>query len=77
MEDTRNILEEQQPFDYKEIKDSKLQVFFHGKMIAILRGKDYGKFQRLKNSRDTYQIQLFLAKATGQFKHGNERKQKK
>lgn len=77
MEDKRNILLEQQPFDFKEIKDDKLQIFFNGRVIKILHGRDYNKFQRIKESQDPYKIQLFLAKVTGQFKYGNERDNKK
>ena len=73
MEDKRQVLRAQQPFSYREIKDQKIQVFFHGKLIKILTGREYAKFQRVLDLADTYQTQMFLAKVTGNFKHGNER----
>lgn len=73
MEDKRNILKEQQPFDYNFIKDNKAQIFFNGKTIKILQGKEFYKLQRAIDLDDSYQLQLFLAKVTGQFKHGNEK----
>lgn len=73
MEDKRNILMEEQPFDYKEIKDNKVQIYFHNKLIKTILQKDYKKFKRIEDKNDSYQMQLFLAKVTGHFKHGNER----
>jgi hypothetical protein len=43
MEDKRNVLKEQQPFDFRLIKDNKVQITFHGKSIKILQGKDFNK----------------------------------
>jgi hypothetical protein len=77
MEDKRNILKEQQPFDFRLIKDNKAQITFHGKSIKTLQGKDYNKLLRINKENDPYQLQLFLAKITGQFKHGNEKSMKK
>lgn len=73
MEDKRNILKDQTPFDYRIIKDDKAQITFNGKTIKILQGKEFLKLQRFIDLEDTYQLQLFLAKITGQFKHGNEK----
>ncbi|MBN2655724.1 MAG: hypothetical protein JXR86_01585 [Spirochaetales bacterium] len=76
MEDQRNILRDEKPFGYKELKDSKLQITFRGKPIMIIQGKEYRKFRTVLEREDEYGIQLFLAKITGQFKHGNERKKR-
>jgi len=73
MEDKRDILKDTQPFDYKLIKDDKAQILFKGKTIKILQGKDFNKLHRILDLDDSYQLQLFLAKVTGQFKHGNEK----
>jgi hypothetical protein len=35
--------------------------------------KDYNKLIGVIQSANNYEIQLFLAKVTGQFKHGNEK----
>lgn len=73
MEDRRRVLRDEKPFSHRELKDEKYQVFFRGKMIKMLHGREAVKFSRLIKRADEYQIQLFLAKATGHFKHGNER----
>jgi len=69
MEDKRNILREQQPFAFREIKEDKVQISFRGKTIKTLHGKEYCKFQRVLDLEDSYQLQLFMAKVTGHFKH--------
>lgn len=73
MEDKRNVLKEKEPFSCRIIKDNKAQIFFHGKMIKILQGKEFAKLERVMSLGDSYELQLFLAKITGQFKHGNEK----
>lgn len=73
MEDKRKILKQEQPFSYKEIKDDKVQVFFEGKFIKTLSGKEYTRFHTVLVQEDPYSLQLFLAKITGQFKRGNEK----
>jgi len=74
--DERNILRDEQPFDYKIIKGEKAQVFFEGRMIKVLIGKDYKKLIKCIDETDDYKIQLHLAKVTGNFKHGNEKRGK-
>jgi hypothetical protein len=46
LEDRRKVLLDQQPFDYKEIKDNKIQIFFNGRLIKILHGSAYRKFKK-------------------------------
>lgn len=72
MEDKRNILFDNKPFSYKIIKDKKAQVFYRGKLVSTVSGKEYNKLIRVKELDNIYELQLFLAKITGQFKHGNE-----
>lgn len=73
MADNRRILRDEMPFDFNKIKDGKYQIFFKGRLIQVLHGRDAVKFSRIADRGDEYEIQLFLAKATGHFKHGNER----
>lgn len=74
MEDRRNILFEEKPFSCKLVaKEKKAIVKFRGKDAAIIVGKDYNKLERVIALDNEYELQLFLAKATGHFKHGNER----
>ncbi len=73
MEDKRNVLRDEEPFSYRVLKDDKAQIFFNNKVIKIIVGKEYTKLQKTILQEDAYQLQLFMAKVTGQFKHGNER----
>jgi hypothetical protein len=73
MEDRRNILFEEKPFSCKLIKDNKAQVMYKGKIVSTITGKDYNKLLRVIALDNQYELQLFLAKLTGQFKHGNEK----
>jgi len=73
MKDKRNILFDEKPFSYKLIKDNKAQISYKGKNISIITGKEYNKLLRVIALDNIYELQLFLAKITGQFKHGNEK----
>ncbi len=74
MEDQRNILFEKKPFSYKLIKENKAFVYYIGKEILTIHGKEYNKLLRVIALDNIYEMQLFLAKITGNFKHGNEKK---
>lgn len=74
--DKRNILDEE-PFSYRITKDNKVFLYWHGKQVSILRGKESERFiAKVKNS-NTKEAQLIMAKITGNFKHGNEKDNKK
>lgn len=76
MEDQRNILFNEKPFSYKLMKDNKAQISFKGKVVSTIAGKEYNKLVRVIQLDNEYELQLFLAKITGQFKHGNEKANK-
>ncbi|MCZ8533113.1 hypothetical protein [Psychrobacillus psychrodurans] len=72
--DKRNRLEEN-PFSYKKSKDNTVFIEFHGKRVKILKGKEVEKFlKRIELAGNDKEVQLILAKITGNFKRGNERK---
>jgi hypothetical protein len=74
--DKRNKLDEE-PFYFNVSKDNKVFIYWNGKLIKILKGTESEKFlQRIKNV-DTKGAQLIMAKVTGNFKHGNEKDNKK
>ena len=64
------LLEE--PFTFRETKDEKVLIYWHGKQVTILKGQAASKFLRDISSTDSMQAQLVMAKVTGHFKHGNE-----
>ncbi len=71
--DKRNRLDEE-PFSYRVSKDKKVFISWHGRQVTILSEKDSSKFlERVKNA-DLKETQLIMAKVTGNFKHGNEKK---
>lgn len=71
--DKRHRLDEE-PFSYNVSKDNKVFLSWHGKQVTILNEKDSKKFlERIENA-DLKETQLIMAKATGNFKHGNEKK---
>jgi len=73
MEDRRNILFDEKPFAYKLLKDKKAQISYKQKVVTIITGKEYNKLVRVIAMDNPYELQLFLAKITGNFKHGNEK----
>lgn len=74
--DKRKRLEET-PFSYQITKDNIVFLEFHGKRVKILKGKEADKYkfiERIKVAENEKEEQLILAKITGNFKRGNERK---
>lgn len=61
-------------FDYQMTKANKMMVFFQNKMIMTLSENKSIKLNAKLAVADEFNQQLILAKATGNFKHGNERK---
>jgi len=73
MEDQRNILINEKPFGYKLLKENRAQISYKNKVVSVISGKDYQQLRRVIDLENIMELQLFLAKITGQFKHGNER----
>lgn len=74
--DKRNRLQEE-CFSYRVSKDNKVFIFWHEKQVMILKGKDSEKFLAKIEKADTIESQLIMAKVTGNFKHGNEKTNKR
>ena len=70
--DKRNILDDE-VFTYQAGKDQKVFIFWHGKQVKILKGKTAQKFLARIEGLPHKEAQLVMAKATGNFKRGNER----
>lgn len=71
--DRRNKLDDE-PFSFRKSKDGKIMLFYKGRNIKTIAGKEASAFlkkaEALTAAKD---LQLLLAKATGNFKMGNER----
>ncbi len=73
--DARGKLNEE-PFDYNVSKNGKVFINWNGKMIMIINEKDSAKLLKKMENASNHDVQLILAKATGNFKHGNEKQAK-
>lgn len=62
-----------EPFSYKVTKSNKTLIYYENRQIMILSEKDTKKFLDKIKNQSNFDIQLVLAKITGNFKHGNER----
>lgn len=69
-------MENETPFSYQELKSGSLQIFYSGKCIKTLAGKEAQKLISKLKMASADSEQLLLAKATGHFKQGNERTSK-
>jgi hypothetical protein len=70
--DQRGVLNNE-VFTYRVSKDDKVFIYWNGKRVKILKGEEAQKFiARIRNLGD-HETQLVMAKATGNFKHINER----
>lgn len=64
-------------FSYRVSKDNKVFISWYDKQVMILKGKDSDKFLAKMQGADSLESQLIMAKITGNFKHGNEKTNKR
>jgi len=60
-------------FTYRITKDRKVFISWHGKHVTTLSGRKAGGFISDITDAEGKEAQLIMAKATGHFKHGNEK----
>jgi hypothetical protein len=66
-------LDEEQ-FTYQVLKNGNVLIFWHGKQIQILSGtKAMMLAADLESAASDREVQMILAKITGNFKRGNEK----
>ena len=65
--------EEDLPFTWHERADGSVAVAWHGRVVTTLRGREAVRFLAAVRDADTATAQRCMARATGQFKRGNER----
>lgn len=72
--DKRNRLNEE-PFSYQMTKKGTVVIYYEGKQIKIVKEKEaerlLAKIQQVEGQ--IKEVQLLLAKITGNFKRGNEK----
>jgi len=64
-------------FTYRQTKDNKIILYWNGKQVKVLAGKESERFLEKISNKDHKEVQLIMAKATGNFKRGNEKDNKK
>lgn len=64
----------QKPFNYIVTKANKIIIYYENRQIMTLNEKNSVRLQKRINGKSGFDVQLELAKITGNFKHGNERK---
>jgi hypothetical protein len=70
--DKKNRLGET-PFSYRVNKENTVFLENFGRQVKILKRKEAGKFlKRIESASSEKEAQLLMAKATGNFKRGNE-----
>jgi len=67
---------DEEVFTYRVSKDKKVFISWYGKEVMILKGKESDKFLAKIASADELEAQLIMAKITGNFKRGNEKRSK-
>lgn len=65
------------PFEYRETKDGLVRLFRSGRVVTTLRGRKAQDLLRRISTADARSAQLLMAKATGQYKFGNEKAAKR
>ena len=73
--DNRGILDDE-VFAYRVTKDRKVFITWYGKQVTTLSGQKAEVFISDIANADGKDAQLIMAKATGHFKHGNEKMSK-
>jgi len=64
---------ELEPFGYVTTKNGQVRISYDGRVVTTLAGDHASRLIRRLEGAEPTQVHLLLAKATGNFKHGNER----
>ena len=65
------------PFSYSTRSDGSILISYHTAPVTILRGRSAERFTARIAGTDDAGAQQLMARATGNFKHGNEREGKR
>jgi len=71
--DKRHVLEDEL-FTYFATKDGKVFIYWRAKQVKILNGQEAQRFLGQITGVDHLETQLVMAKITGNFKRGNEKR---
>jgi len=71
-EDARNRFDED-VFTHRVTKDGKVLISTDGRLVTTVAGRNASKLISRLDGADRREVQHLLARATGHYKHGNER----
>jgi hypothetical protein len=60
-------------FSWQATKDGRVRITWHGRVVTTLVGAAAARFLHQAEGADEETVQGLLARATGNFKRGNER----
>ncbi|MBA3374959.1 MAG: hypothetical protein H0U00_03970 [Actinobacteria bacterium] len=72
--DRRGVLLKEQPFTFRARKDGTVAIFWNQRPATVLEGKLAENFLAAAPEHTAHELQLLMAKATGNFKRGNEKR---
>ena len=61
-------------FTYRVRKSGEVEIFHRGRLASTLRGNDAEDFKQEASDERSAEAQQLMARVTGNYKHGNERK---
>lgn len=61
-------------FTYRVRKNGEVEIFHHGRLASTLRGNDADDFKQETQDETSAEAQQLMARVTGNYKHGNERR---
>lgn len=61
------------PFGWQVTKDGRVRVFRGGREVVVVAGRDAARLRRRLEGADERAAQQALARATGNYRRGNER----
>jgi hypothetical protein len=65
---------ESEPYSYRATKDGRVMIDWNGRRAGVLTGARAARFLNAVEGADRERVQLEMARVTGNFKHGNERR---
>ena len=71
-EDARGELQDGR-FEYRAQKGGRVVLSWYGRAVTTLAGRDAERFLARVAGLDDHEAQLLMARATGNFRRGNER----
>ena len=69
------MLLKEQPFTFRQRGDGSVAIFWKGRRVQVLTGKLAENFLAAAPECTGQELQLLMAKASGNFKRGNEKRQ--